>query len=124
VYRGRGRGLNESRDGVASKGPSHQRAVEPVSGKGLAYTRPSTGYRSAESSGGRRSVIVSYGVTGQRRCQTKISPALTGRRYRSRMPNPFRYFNSSLEVNRGEFLECFHPPKTVHRSLSSSKRQM
>jgi hypothetical protein len=27
-----------------------------------------------------------------------------------------------LTVDRGEFLECFHPPKSEHRTFSSSER--
>ena len=30
----------------------------------------------------------------------------------------------NLGVNRGEFLESFHPPKAVHHPLSSSERQV
>jgi hypothetical protein len=29
-----------------------------------------------------------------------------------------------MVVDRGEFLECFHPPKSEHGPLSSSERQV
>ena len=38
--------------------------------------------------------------------------------------SPIRSAYWFVRSNRGEFLECFHPPKTIHRPLSSAKRQM